>query len=108
MNSNQKETRNHTIQYLDQTIKHLNHKYTPGPISVYLINSVIIPALAYRLQLTPVTKTYINQINTRLRRPRTQDRYILFNLCGQTNLSSPTQHPVTKHTFPAMVSRYYK
>ena len=45
----------------------MNFKYAPGPQTIYIINRVIIPILAYRLQATPINVTTLNKIDTLLR-----------------------------------------
>jgi hypothetical protein len=45
----------------------MRSKHTPGPLSTYLVNTVITPILAYRLQATPVNVSQLNEINTKLR-----------------------------------------
>jgi ribonuclease HI/exonuclease III len=58
----------HAITQVDNMLKIIKWKFTPGPLIVYLINMVFIPILAYRLQVTPVLLTKLNEINTMFRK----------------------------------------
>ena len=61
------KTIQHAITALDSTISFIKRKHTPGKICTYLINSVLIPRISYRLQLTPLSKSQLNLINSKLR-----------------------------------------
>ncbi len=65
---NLKKTVKDTINKLDAIIKLLETKYSPGSISSRMVSSVILPQLAYRLQVTPINKTMINSIDKKLKK----------------------------------------
>jgi hypothetical protein len=53
------KTIDHALETVKKQIKLIQMKLTPSPIAVYLINTVIIPCLLYRLQIScvPVIET---------------------------------------------------
>ena len=62
------QTIDHAIKQVSNIIKIIQYKHTPGPLVVYLINIVLIPILAYRLQVTPIAPTKLKEINTMFRK----------------------------------------
>jgi exonuclease III/ribonuclease HI len=64
---NTTQTLKHTMAKIKAAAKQLNAKYTPGPIATYLTNTVIIPRIAYQLQLIPLTKPQLNNFEQLLR-----------------------------------------
>jgi hypothetical protein len=62
------KTISNASQALGKAISFLYKKHTPSLITIYIINSVIIPRLLYRLQCTPTTPRFIESVNTRLRK----------------------------------------
>ena len=63
-----KSTITHATTQINNLLKVINFKFTPGFLSVYLINTVLNPILVYRLQATPVTQTELKSINTSYRK----------------------------------------
>jgi hypothetical protein len=62
------QTIEHAIKQISNILKVIQFKFTPGQLVVYLINIVLIPILAYRLQVTPIPPTKLKQINTMFRK----------------------------------------
>jgi ribonuclease HI len=58
----------HALNHLNNAIKCIYSKYSPGPITVYLVNNVLIPNISYKLQATPLTQTQYRSIDTKLRK----------------------------------------
>jgi hypothetical protein len=63
-----KKTIANVNQSLGLAVSLVYKKHTPGQIAIYIINSIIIPKLLYRLQCTPVTPSFIEGIDPKLRR----------------------------------------
>jgi hypothetical protein len=61
------KTIDHALETVKRQIKLIRMKLTPGPIAVYLINTVIIPCLLYRLQISCVSVKTISKINSLFR-----------------------------------------
>ena len=68
LNGSHIETLRHSKQEITNMIKLVNARYTPGPITTYIINAVILPTISYRLQLTSIPKSFINTVNGLLRK----------------------------------------
>ncbi len=68
LDGNYTKTFNHTKAHLQYILNTIRPKYLPGDISKYLINTVIIPQLKYRLQLIHVRPSEFEEINTKLRK----------------------------------------
>jgi hypothetical protein len=62
------KTIDHALQTVKKQIKLIQMKLTPSPIAVYLINTVIIPCLLYRLQISCVPVKTIANINSLFRK----------------------------------------
>ena len=56
------------ITKLDQAIQCILRCHLPSKITTHLVNTVIIPGIAYQLQLIPITKTHIDTINHTLQK----------------------------------------
>ena len=66
LDSEFKQTIENTITKLDQAIKCIPRCHLPSKITTHLVNTVIIPGIAYQLQLIPITKTHIDTINRKM------------------------------------------
>jgi hypothetical protein len=60
-------TVNHALEEVKQQLATIRRHYAPGMITLEIINTVIIPTLRYRLQLTFISETACKSINSRLR-----------------------------------------
>ena len=58
----------HAFNQINNLLQVISFKFTPGFLSVYLINTVLIPILAYRLQVTPIPQKAIKSLNTSFRK----------------------------------------
>jgi ribonuclease HI len=63
-----KKTLDNALQALGMATHLIYKKHTPSKITIYLINSIIIPRLLYKLQCTPLTTTEITKIDVKLRK----------------------------------------
>jgi len=63
-----KKTIQKTIEDLERQISAIQYKYIPGKIMTHIINTVIIPTIAYRLQYTPTSNTHLKKIDAKLRK----------------------------------------
>ena len=68
MDSDPTNTKNHAIDKLLQCANILTIKHVPGKLASHLANTVVIPRIAYLLQVTPLTQTDLNKIDTILRK----------------------------------------
>jgi hypothetical protein len=68
MDGSSKETIKHANETLDSQITRLNMKYMPSRVATSIINSVILPKLAFRLQVANVPNTILRKIDAKLRK----------------------------------------
>jgi hypothetical protein len=68
MDGNYSQTFDKAMKSLGYCINKLQWKYTPGKIAVELINTVVIPRIAYQLQLLPIPKTKIEHLEAQIRK----------------------------------------
>ena len=61
------QTYNHARDQLTNLLNIMRTKHCPGPLSTYLVNTVLIPILSYRLQVSPVNTGQLHEINVNIR-----------------------------------------
>ena len=68
MDGSSKETIKQAIETLDSQITRLNIKFMPSRVAINIINSVILPKLAFRLQVANIPITTLRKIDAKLRK----------------------------------------
>jgi len=68
MDGSSKETIKQAIETLDSQITRLNIKFMPSRVATNIINSVILPKLAFRLQVANIPITTLRKIDAKLRK----------------------------------------
>jgi Reverse transcriptase (RNA-dependent DNA polymerase) len=63
MDGNDHQTIEHAMNQAQGLLSSIKRSYTPGPLASYLINVVLIPILAYRLQVASVKTTKLQKID---------------------------------------------
>ena len=67
LDGNHKATVTHALAQIEGISQRIKMKYTPADITTYLTNSVMIPILAYRLQVSHVSERDCKAIDIRMR-----------------------------------------
>jgi hypothetical protein len=73
LDSNREKTINDAKKKFMASIIKIQNKYTPGTISAYILNTVIIARLKYHLQITPTTMEDFKFFNSYLKRTLKND-----------------------------------
>ena len=61
------KTYDNAMDTLNKCIAKMKRKYVPGKVSSYIINAVLIPKIVHRLQLVPLTRKVIDDIEKSIR-----------------------------------------
>jgi ribonuclease HI len=67
LNGDNKNTLKRTKDYLNSNLLKLRIKHIPGRLTPHLLNTVILPCIAYQLQLLPIPDSFFKSIDSSLR-----------------------------------------